>query len=307
MRSIRPRRYLALSLALLTLPGLACRATPEGPAPGKPEPYVPLPDEGPQTIGYFLTLFDRSLYQWSELKIASSTARDANALLALEANMQERSRKRRDELIEVLESGATANRRVAAAALGFTHDPSVLGPLLAVLSDPDQEIVQKALLAIGVLAEPETPLAGIRLQLGGPDDWTRNNAAFALLCLARAGNHSGELAEICRGALTDSEPGVRAQCASALGALADPLAIEALAQLLHDEANLVALASAASLASIGRAHVEQKGLVGRVLAQSIDRVPAPRQPHVLGALRWLADFDLGKDSGPWLSWAMKLP
>src|SRR5690349_12259881 len=82
---------LALSLTLLS----ACQTTGSEARRGEPEPYVPLPDEEPETIGFFLTRFDRSLLQWSELKLASASARDQNALAALEANMQKRSRERR--------------------------------------------------------------------------------------------------------------------------------------------------------------------------------------------------------------------
>jgi hypothetical protein len=309
MRSIPCRRLALLALASALVSGLGCRSSahrPESPV-GKPEPYVPLPPEGPETIGYFLTSFDRSLVQWSELKLGSSGARDQNTLRILEQNMQKRARDRREELVLVLESGAPVNRRIAAAALGFTHDPSVLGPLLASLADPDPELVQKTLLALGVLALPETPLGGILERLRAPEAWTRNNAAFALLGIARAGSHASELAEGCRAALSDDEPGVRAQCASTLGVLADVGSVTLLAELLHDDANLVALAAAISLARIGREHAEQKGTVARALAGALDQVRPDRRVHLLGALHWLAGVDLGEDTRPWLEWAHKLP
>ena len=302
-----PPRFPLLVLVLIPL--AACRSNaPREPAPiGKPEPYVPLPDEPPETIGFFLTRFDRNLQQWSQLKLELASLRDQSALEALEANMQKRSRERRDDLIQELETGAPVNRRIAAAALGFTHDPTVLGSLLATLSDRDPELVQKALLGIGVLALPETPTGDLLRCLRDPDAWTRNNAAFALLALARAGNDSPELAEGCRQALVDSEPGVRAQCASALGELADPATIEPLSHLLEDEASLVSLAGAAALANIGRHHPEQKGTVARLLAQAFDRAPAERQVQFHGALRWLSEKELGPEASAWLEWAARLP
>lgn len=311
MRSIYCRQLALLALVPALVSGLACRSSVDrrdGPELGEPEPYVPLPEEGPETIGYFLARFDRSLVQWSELKLGTSNARDQNTLRILEQNMQKRARDRRDELVLELESGAPVNRRIAAAALGFTHDPSVLGPLLASLPDPDPELVQKTLLAIGVLALPETPLGGILERLrSDPEAWTRNNAAFALLGIARAGSSTSELAPGCRAALSDAEPGVRAQCASTLGVLADADSVAHLAELLHDDANLVALAAATSLARIGREHAEQKGTVARALASALDQVRADRRGHILGALRWLAGVDLGEDARPWLEWAHKLP
>jgi HEAT repeat protein len=295
---------LALPLALLP----ACQSTGSEPRRGEPEPYVPLPDEAPQTIGFFLTRFDISLLQWSELKLASASARDQNTLAALEANMQKRARERRGELLAELETGAPVNRRIAAAALGFSHDPTVLGPLLAALEERDPELVQKALLAIGVLGLPETPVTVIEDRLrNDTDPWTRNNAAFALLSLARAGSKAPQLAGACRAGLADSEPGVRAQCASALGVLADRESVAVLGDMLMDRENLVALACAASLARIGRQHPDLKGTAGRSLAGALGKVQPDRRAHLLGALRWLSDMYLGEDEGPWLEWAHKLP
>ena len=304
------RAVARLAPALLLFQTLGCQSSSDRPAEavGKPEPYVPLPDEPPQSIGYFLTVFDRSLQQWSQLKLGSSSARDLSALRVLEDNMQKRARERRDELVEVLEAGAPLNRRIAAAALGFTHDPTVLGPLLAALSDPDPELVQRALLGLGVLAVPETPVGEIRYRLlNDGDAWTRSNAAFALLALASAGHTSSELAEGCRAALGDSDPTVRAQCASALGKLADPAAVAPLSELLGDNDSLVSLAASLSLASIGRKRPEQKGAAARALASALDSVRADRRSQVLGALRWLADNDFGEDVAPWHDWAHKLP
>jgi len=290
--------------------GPACRAT--GPAPGEPigepRPYVPLPDEEPPTIGYFLTLFDGWLLRWSDLRLSAASPKDRNELLALEQHMREKSAERRLELVQELESGAPSQRRIAAAALGFTGDPAVLGPLLASLDDRDPELAQRTLLALGVLALPETPLGGIKAHLLGAEDaWTRNNAAFAMLAIARAGNHSPELAEACRLGLADAEAGVRAQCASALGVVADVVAVPALAELLYDRANLVALAASVSLASIGRTLPEQRGATARALSASLDRVPDDRRAPIVGALRWLSGLDLGDDAKAWVEWAHKLP
>lgn len=307
--SRRPRALLALALVLI--PGPACQTSANeraGSRRGEPEPYVPLEAEGPETIGFFLARFEGSLVQWCDYKLNSSSPRDQNALRVLERDMQKRAQKRRDELVAVLENGAPMNRHVAAAALGFTHDPTVLGPLLSSLSDPDPELAQKALLGLGVLALAETPLGGILQFLrNDPDTWTRTTAAFALLAIALSGNTSSMLADGCRTALADSEPGVRAQCASSLGVLADAASVQRLAELLFDETNLVALAAATSLARIGREHPEQKGTVARALAGALDPVAADRRLHLLGALRWLAGDNLGEDASAWLEWAHKLP
>jgi HEAT repeat protein len=307
---LRTPARVFLPILFLGATALACqteeaaRNTPLG----KPEPYVPLPDQGPEPIGFFVTNLDRSLQQWSELKLSGSSSRDQNVLLALEVSLTERTQKRRDELLSVLETGAPANRRIVAAALGFTHDPTVLGALLAVLDEHDPELVQKALLGIGILAQKDTPLGAVRAHLvDAPESWTRNNAAFALLAIASAGNTSSELSEACRAGLADSEPGVRSQCASALGVLADPTSVTALHSVLLDETNLAALAAAAALARIGHEHPEQKGATARALAGALDSVKTDRRVHLLGALRWLSGIDMGEDASAWLTWAHKLP
>jgi len=288
----------------------ACQTLPPEGAADKKEtrPFVPLPDEGPESIGFFLARFDQSLEEWSKLKLAASSAREQRTLEALERNMNLRATKRQEELVEVLESGAPVNRRVAAAALGFTHDPAVLGVLLARLSDSDPEVVQRALLGLGVLGRPDTPLVEIRgLLLQDKDSWTRTNAAYALLCVARAGNREPELAEACRAGCLDTEPGVRAQCASALGEMADAEALPVLKNLLHDDTNIVALAASAALACIGRKHDESKGSAARALADALDLVRDDRRLQILQALRYLSNQDLGEDARPWLEWAHRMP
>src|SRR5688572_24451235 len=111
MRCARPLPHsaLALSLLLLFLPAGCQSAEPAKKKYGEPEPYVPLPDEGPESIGFFLARFDRSLRQWSDLVLTASNAREQNELQALEVSMRDRAKKRRDELVTTLETGAPLN------------------------------------------------------------------------------------------------------------------------------------------------------------------------------------------------------
>jgi len=297
-----------LTLALLSSSWACVSSDKNAGAPGETRPFVPLPDEGPESIGFFLVRFDRSLAAWSEGKLAASNAREKSALEALERDMRQRATKRQDELLAELENGPPANRRIAAAALGFSKDPVVLGAMLTALLDPDRELVQKSLLGIGILADKDTPLPMITHLLdNAPEAWTRNNAAFALLEIARAGRRAPELRESAARALTDEEAGVRAQCATILGVVSDESSVALLAPLLLDEANLAALASAISLSSLGRAYPRQKGTVARHLIAALDEVRADRRAQLLGTLRWLAENDLGEDARPWREWAAKLP
>jgi hypothetical protein len=296
-------------LGLVWLASAGCAGSqPRAESAGEAEPFVPLPDEEPSSIGYFLKQYDLSLEQWSKLKLGASSAREQRTLGALERNLEKQARERQQELVTTLESGPPAQRRVAAAALGFTHDPAVLSTLLSGLSDPDPEVVQRSLLGLGVLGEPGTPLSEIRHRLlRDPDPWTRNNAAFALQSIALAGARGDELAECSRSGLQDSEAGVRAQCASTLGILADESSVEALAGLIYDQANLVALAAATSLARIARLEPEHKGEIARALVDALDRVEPDRREHLLGALIWMSDQNLGNDALPWREWAYRMP
>ena len=306
--SAQPWRIVALALTLSGSLACVSGGSDQREDPAKTEPFVPLPDSEPESIGFFLTRYDHDLEEWSRQKLSAASPRDQRTLGALERNLEKRAKERQEDLLATFESGPPANRRVATAALGFTHDPSVLGPLLSGLSDPDPEIVQRALLGIGILGQAETPLSEIRFcMLQDPDPWTRNNAAFALQRIASAGGRSDELAESCRAGLQDSDAGVRAQCASTLGIILDPGALAALSSLIYDETNLVALAAATSLARIGRLEPEHKGEVARSLVEALDRVRADRRIHLLGALVWMSDQNLGEDERPWREWAYKLP
>jgi HEAT repeat protein len=295
---------LLLSLIAIFLIATGCASSGAGEA----EPYTPPPEVAPDSIGYFLTNYDKSLRRWHDLKLNHTSDRDVRTLRALEINLAERAMKRQSELVTVLESGVRTNREVAAVALGFTGDPAVLSPLLAALSDPSPVVVQKALLGIGVLELPETPCAQlIYLLRHDPDPWTRSNAAYALSRVATVGGRDEDLASACRSALVDEEPFVRVQAASILGIIRDRDSVESLGDLLHDEESLVAQAAATSLVRIGREHLERKGKIARLLVDELDRLDVPTRRHVMRELIVLSDRNLGDDAEPWREWAYRMP
>ena len=270
--------------------------------------YVPPADEEPESLGYFLARYDKSLQRWTELKLSAKAAQEFRTMHALEGSLTKRAKERQDELVAVLETGAPTNREVAAVALGFTGDPSVLSPLLAALSDTDPMVIQKALLGVGILGLEETPLSQIEyLLLWSADPWTRNNAAFALQRIVAAGARSDALAASCRQALIDEEPGVRAQAASVLGIVQDTTAIPMLGDLLADDVSLVAAAAAAALAQIGHEELTHKGEVARLLVQALERASRRRRPYLHEQLIFLADRNLGDDVETWKEWAYRMP
>ncbi len=305
-RSWNERRLLPLCFVLVLSCG--CKSTDSTARDGVGTPYVPpapLPDD---SIGYFLAQIDKSLQHWSELKLGSRGPRQDLTLQALEESLRRRSVERQDELVRELEAGPPTNREIAAVALGFTGDPAVLSPLLAALLDPDPGVAQKAVLGLGILALPETPLSEIAGLLSrDPDAWTRNNAAFALHRIVSAGGRLEGLELTLEEALLDSEPGVRAQAASTLGLLGTPDAIQSLGALLTDSTSLVAAAAASSVVSIGRLHPEKKGEAARVLADALDRVSSSQRTLLVRELSRLSGKDLGPDTAPWREWAYRMP
>ena len=201
--------------------------------------------------------------------------------------------------------------QTAAMALGFSSDERALSPLLNALSDSNPTVVQNALTGIGLLARPETPTDALTdFLVNHPDPWTRNNAAFALQCIvaARPSDQADpELASDCRDALIDEEPGVRAQCASVLGILRDPEAIQPLSDLLYDDVNLVSAAAATSLSHIGRHEMKSKGEAARELVESLDRLDQKRREVVLRELTLLSERNYGDKTEDWMEWAARLP
>lgn len=300
---------LALFASLVPLGALAAGCASSGAAAPETRPYVPLPDPEPDSIGFFLTEFDASVRAWTNLELSGNSSREQRTRRGLEKEMRQRARRRQEELLGELRSGPPANRAVAAVALGFTGDPAVVGPLYEALSDPSDDVVHNALLGLGRLGNPDTPTTEVCYLLrNDPDAWIRNNAAFALQAIVAAGAPPTDLAlRSAREALSDKEPGVRAQCASVLGLARDVEAVDDLGDLLYDETPLVAAAAITALGSIGRYRPEAKGRCARFLAQALARVGPKQREFLVSELARMSEVHFGDDPEPWLEWAARLP
>jgi hypothetical protein len=304
--TIAPRSMPPLLVVALLAGVGACAGS--GTQPGKGDPYRPGEAPPPDSIGFFLTRYDKALARWSEMKLAPRSPRQESTLRALEGSLHDEAVKRRDELLSEIISGPPRNREVAVVALGFSGDPVVLGPLLQALSDPAPAVVQKTHLALGILALPETPLGEIAHDLRlHADPWTRNNAAFALHRIVSAGGRMDGLGDVLIAALADSEPGVRAQAASTLGILAEPTAIPGIAALFADPAPLVTRAAAATLGAIARAHPESLGSVARALAGGLESTAPNVRAGLVEELTLLRGESLGDDPAAWRDWASRVP
>lgn len=270
------------------------------------------------SIGFFLGRIDERVRAWSNLKLDAQDSEDLHRLNLLEQTIQYDTRRRIDELIAQLESGPPRNRAIAAVGLGFSGQSKAQAALLAALGDPEDEVVGNALLGLGILGQADTPTAEIAYHLRTHgESWARNNAAYALQRIAAAPSEGAAdpgasaadpaLAASLREALADEMAGVRAQCAATLGRLRDADAVRPLSDLLYDAENLVALASAGALASIGSSVPSQKGPCARALVAAFSKASPERRPGLQRELARLANANYGTDLSSWKEWAFKLP
>jgi hypothetical protein len=272
------------------------------------EPFVPPEPAAEESVGFFLTKLDNQLKAWTNLKIGAESSDELRTLRSLETEIAQETARRKQDLLAELESRSPNNRSVAAIALGFTGDSGVVGPLYTALADPDPLVENNALVGLGVLASPETPLPRICHILASDEDpWTRSNAAYAMSAVVGAGGRDDCAAPTCRDALIDEEPGVRVQAATILGMLADRAAVAGLGDLLYDEQPLVARAAAAALGAIARAEMEELGPIARRLTDAAVRRKDPLQSALVQELRRLSSVDYGDDLKAWTEWAYRLP
>jgi HEAT repeat protein len=256
---------------------------------------------------------DNRLRAWTNLTLTASTEADYRKWKVLEEDIVYRATRRKEELLEQLETGPPTNRMIAAMSLGFVRPPEegdkVVGPLLNALGDQDPQVVNNAVVALGMLASPETPVAPIAaLLVDSSDDRLRLNAALALRKVVEAGavwepKWIGEV----RHGLIDTDHGVVAQSALLLGLIADVESIESLTPLLVQEPPLVCSAAAKALALIGSRVPESKGACARALVLGFTKAPEALRPRVHRALVELASRDYGDDEDAWNEWAQRQP
>jgi hypothetical protein len=311
MNILRPRPLSALPLILL-LSLVSCMSARE-----RHERELAEADLGPipsgevriredLAIGHYLTELDSRMQHWFQLKLVGDAESDRlQDVLGVEIGRYAGARQ--EEILFELEHGPVRNRMIAAAGLGFTGDDVVLGPLLGALEDSDPQVRRQAVLGLGLLGSPDTPLDPLLdLLRGDADGRGRNNAAFALFRLARAGVRSPDLADALRLALLDSEATVRAQAAVTLGVLIDPGAVDDLGALLTDQLP-VQLAASRALLQIARDDLSQRGPVARQLLEAWRSSEGSRRGLLRRDLVVLAGVDYGERTEDWDRWASGLP
>jgi len=290
----------------------ACRANPSQTVENSKDPK-PIADLVERTkvddpIGKLLMDLDLELRAWSRLKMTAATSEDRNKARELEKVIMTTAHARRGELIDQLQTGPPDNRIVAAFALGFTHDPEALSPLVACLEDGDPQLVGNALLGLMILGNTAAPLERIcDLLRSDPDPWVRTNAAQCLSSLVAAGAQSNCALASARLGLSDSEPGVRTHSALLLGTLRDAESLQGLSDLIRDPVPLVSSAAVRSLVWIGTHEAHSKGPVARSFASALADARPPMYTQLLRALNELSGLSYGEEPKPWIEWASRLP
>jgi hypothetical protein len=302
-----PTAFLSVLLCLLA----SCATTPEETEDVEDETFRPL---GPatrmeDTIGKYLGDLSISITAWNEKTLVASTKNEVNKTSLLEINIRERVHNRHTEILGQLLTGPDRNRIIAAAALGFSSDPSDLSPLLAALEDPNKLVVANAMLGLGTLSLPETPLYRIGdLMRFSPNPKTRWSAAHCILTLVAAGAESNGAIEPAVAGLTDAEePMVRAQSALILGVIGHTDSIEPLGNLLFDEVPIVSVSAAKALAYLGTQNEKESADAARALYRAFASGDSPLSLRVHPSLVRLSNRDYGDDMKDWAKWIKKLP
>lgn len=283
----------------------------ENPIDG-PVAWNPDQNKDQRKIGFILAELDGSLRKWNSLVLSGATVRDAHSISLIEHSIAYDAAKYQEEIMDQLITGPQNNRRVAAAALGFSGSPRALAPLLSALSDPDEQVIANALLSLGTLRDPGTPLTFIAsLMAEHESNAVRANAGRALRSLLAVNSAVEERADVrscARRATADIEPAVRMSALLLLAELHDYDSLDAIALALNDPVPLVARAASRSVAHIGSNEPEYKGRAARALAASLSRVDKQNvRPAVFSDLQALGSRNYGPDIDAWIEWANRLP
>ncbi len=260
------------------------------------------------TLGFLMTRLDDAVRAWNVLKQSGHGEEDARKLRSLESFLENQVRLHLSDMIAQLEAGPPKNRAVAAVALGFSGLEETQSPLLSALEDGSSLVVGNALLGLGILAMPDTPLSQICYSLRNDSDPAiRRNAAYALQRIVEAGGRDECAVESARTGIADGEPSIRVMAAITLGLLADGESIPRLGDLLHDEEDFVCLAAATALVRIGRDNEVNTGEAARLLVAALDRERSQRRRMIHRELARLRGANLGDSVEPWREWAYKIP
>ena len=312
MPTPRLRALLLLLCGLSPLSACASSGSSKG-GDSSGTPYVYRKNaRQPKSIGAALGEISIAIEEWNGVVLSAGSPEDERKGLLLEDSIRRMVLLRFEEIVDQLATGPVINRRIAAAALGFSDEERALSALLAALEDPSIDVQSNALLGLGQLARADTPLGGIvtHMQLSY-DDRVRSHAARALHRVLEAGSPQEEFLRLSlaavRAGLSDSSPEVRSYSALMIARVADAQSIDSLKLLVYDETPIAALAAARALAFIGDQDPYKKGECARALCAALDKVDESIRARLLIYLQFLSGKNWGRDTEPWLEWAGRLP
>jgi HEAT repeat protein len=249
-------------------------------------------------VGAVIQESDVHLRAWSRKMAEPRDAKNQEEVRTLAYALGAHVAKNRAVLEDQCIGGPPRNRGIAAAALGFAGDPGVLPLLMNCVADPDPGIAAKGLLAVGVLAAPETPIAPIHAAVLRPDaaETVIQNAAFALFQLAERtrADPDGGMESAFVELLRSPDALVRAQSALGLGLVRAAAAVPPITDLLAaDPVPAVRTAAAWSLGLIG--------LPGSTapLVRALADPDAVTAGTARGALTRIHGRDLGPTAAAW--------
>ncbi|MFK5956979.1 MAG: HEAT repeat domain-containing protein [Planctomycetota bacterium] len=207
-------------------------------------------------IGRLIVECDRHLRAWADAMAQVRSPKNQELVQYTTQSLGVLVAKNRSLLESQAVSGATRNRGIACAALGFSGDNRVTPLLLNGVSSGDPEVIAKALLGLGVLADPYTSMAPIHAAVIAPNasNEVLSNAAFAIFQIAikTGADTNGTMGSALLSLIHSPDPSVRAQAALALGLIRSNLALPQLTDLLAgDMAPDVRTAAAYGLGQIG--------------------------------------------------------
>ncbi|MDA1113207.1 MAG: HEAT repeat domain-containing protein [Planctomycetota bacterium] len=207
-------------------------------------------------IGRLIVDCDRHLRAWTESMAQVRDPKNQELVQYTTQSMGVLVAKNRGLLESQAVSGAARNRGIACAALGFSGDNRVTPLLLNGVSNGEPDVIAKALLGLGVLADPFTSMAPIHAAVIDPNATSEihSNAAFAIFQIAiKTGVDSdGTMVSALLSLINSPDPSVRAQSTLSLGLIHANIALPQLTDMLAgDMAPDVRTAAAYGLGQIG--------------------------------------------------------
>lgn len=319
---LHPHRSILLGASLLAALAAGCASTEEGTTRrGLTEDQLAeyrmeigelgdrparLNDE--RDPGAVLADIDGQIKRWNEM-LLSSQAGDQRKRRRIEEHLRLLARNHFELLEDEVVDGIERHRAIAAAALGFAADRRATGLLMVAIDDASADVVDAALMGLGLLADPETPMEPLARKLErAPEGWTRNNAAFAVKRLLEAGAPSEPVQASLRLALLDQWDSVRAQAAAALMVVGESTDIVPLRDALYDPAAMVTIAAAKAIRRIGENDDLARGEAARALFDAWqEREGRGVRTALHTEMALLANRNFGDETEQWREWAYGLP